>query len=246
MSSAHGGATLLATPPTQLFGGSVDRWEEGAVKDAADSADLFVPGAPDIVHPLGTLEFVMLPATGRYVPSSRWRPTVMLDGQHYRCVIVAPDGQIAATAVGSGHDLPWVELKPAGAEFAAECTRMPTIGSCVPGAELETVVQHLVAEELLSNWCRCRSVYALVWAGVEGAERGQWYAEPALSSWVAGDVAVLCDSRADAAWVWREGTRVPAWQGDERLSHAGRVDSRAWPSVSGSPIEGDPFPVRGS
>lgn len=93
MSSAGVAATLVAGPPALLLGGPVDRSQEGAVKDAADSTGLFVPGAPDIVHPLGSLEFVMLPATGRYVPSSQWRPKVVLDGQDYRCTIVAPDGR---------------------------------------------------------------------------------------------------------------------------------------------------------
>lgn len=216
------------------------------MKDAEGSADVFVPGMPDIVHPLGSLEFVMLPATGRYVPSSSWRPIVALEGQEYRCVIAAPDGQIAATAVGSGHSLPWVDLKPAGTEFAAECARMPTIGSCVPGAELETVVQHLVAEEVLSRWCRRRSDHALVWASAEGAERGLWHAELALTSSAASDVAVLCDSRADAAWVWHDGTRVPAWLEGESLRHVERIDNRAWPTDWERPIEDELLLARGS
>ncbi|MEW1938424.1 hypothetical protein AB0331_13780 [Dietzia maris] len=214
------------------------------MRDAADSTGQFVPGVPDIVHPLGSLEFVMLPATGRYVPSSQWWPEVTLEGQDYRCAIMAPDGQIAATAAGSGHELPWVDLNPAGATFAAECARMPTIGSCVPGAELETVIQHLVAEELLSNWCHRRSARALVWASVEGAERGLWQAESGLSSMVAGDVAVLCDSRADAAWVWSGGTRVPAWQSDERLRHVERVDKRTWPTGLERLNDGGPLSAR--
>ena len=198
--------------------------------DVADSAGLFVPGSPDIVHPQGTLEFVMLPATGRYVPSSRWRPDVALEGQDYQCTISATDGQIVAMAVGSGHSLPRVEVTPAGHEFAQACARMPKIGSCVPGAELETVVQHLVAEELLSSWCRQHSLGSLVWASVEGGEQGRWRSEPALSPSVASDVAVLCDSRPDAAWVWSDGTRAPARAEDSRLHHVDRVDNGPWPT----------------
>lgn len=200
------------------------------MKDVADSASLFIPGDPDIVHPLGSLEFVMLPATGRYVPSARWRPEVTLDGLDYWCTISAPDGQVVATATGSGHGLPSVEVTSEGREFAGECARMPTIGTCAPGAGLETVTQHLVAEELLSSWCRHHSARALVWASAEGGEQGRWQAEPGLSSSVASDVAVLCDSRADAAWVWVDGTRVQARPEDERLHHVDRVDKGTWPT----------------
>lgn len=214
------------------------------MKDAADSASLFVPGVPDIVHPLGSLAFVMLPATGRYVPSSRWRPEVSIEGRNYWCTISAPDGRVVATAVGSGHDLPAVDVLPAGEEFAQECARMPTIGSCVPGAGLETVTQHLVAEQLLSSWCQRLSARALVWASAGGGEQGRWQAEPALSSSVASDVAVLCDSRADAAWVWADGTRVQARPEDERLHHVDRIDKGAWPRDLNRPNEGDATSAR--
>lgn len=214
------------------------------MEDASNSMTLFVPGVPDIVHPLGSLEFVMLPATGRYVPSARWRPVVALDGQDYWCTIVGPNGQVVATAVGSGDDLPWVEVRSVDGEFTDACARMPSIGSCAPRAQLETVVQHLVAEELLSSWCRRQSAAALVWASVEGGERGQWYAEPALSSSSASDVAVLCDSRPDAGWVWSGGTRRPARSEDERLRHAERVDKGTWPTCLGRRIDADPIAAR--
>lgn len=228
MSAAWGSATL-ESPSWCSYGGSVDRRQEDDVDKAVDSSSVFVPGQPDIVHPLESLEFVMLPATGRYVPSARWLPQVEVDGQDYRCTIVAGGGQVVATAVGSGHELPTVEVLPAGGQFTDACARMPAIGSCVPGAAVETVIQHLVAEQILSTWCWRLSGEALVWADVAGGERGLWQAEPALSSSVARDVAVLCDSRADAAWVWRDGTRVPAWPADERLRHADRVDNCTWP-----------------
>lgn len=230
MRTACAAATLEVVPAALWLGGTVNRGQEDAVKDVADSARPFIPGVYEVVHPLGSLQFVMLPATGRYVPSSHWRPEVAVHGQDYWCTISAPDGQIVATGVGSGHALPSVEVTAAGKEFADECARMPSLGVCVPGLGAETVTQHLVAEELLSRWCRHQSARALVWASVEGGEQGKWQFEPALSSSVARDVAVLCDSRTDAAWVWADGTRVQARSQDERLQHVDRVDKTVWPT----------------
>lgn len=196
------------------------------------SAAPFVPGRPEVVHPAADLEFVMLPATGRYVPSAHWRPIdVQVSGVEYRCKLVSPAGELAASVTGSGDDLPWVEPGPAHDAFATACASMPKIAACVPGAAAETIAQHLVAESILSRWCEQESAGALVWATIEGSHRGQWFVERGLTASIGEDVAVLCDSRSDAGWVWQGGTRLPARPDDPRLRHPGRVDPLPWPGA---------------
>ena len=56
MSAAWGSATL-ESPSWFSYGGSVDRRQEDDVDKAVDSSSVFVPGQPDIVHPLESLEF---------------------------------------------------------------------------------------------------------------------------------------------------------------------------------------------
>lgn len=192
----------------------------------------FTPGNYQVVHPLESLEFVMLPATGRYVPDSTFRPVLeSVDGQTYWATIVDEQGQVVASVTGSGHGLPRVDLTESSGAFVTACGRMPDLGVCAPGAATETVVQHLVAEEILSRWCEQHCGSALVWATVAGGQGGRWQIESGLAADCGADVAMLCDTRPDAAWVWRGGTRVLARRHETRVHHADRIDRRPWPNT---------------
>ena len=198
---------------------------------------VFVPGTPEVVHPSKMLTFVQLPATGRYVPSSAWRPAELhVEGLSYWCTLVGQDGAPVASVSGRGHKLPAVEVTDRESPFARSCAGMPKIGACVPGQAVETVAQHLVAEQLLSQWCEHHSADHLVWATSDGVHEGLWQLEPSMVAAVSGepgwaaDLGVAVDVQPQLAWCWWEGTRHNARGVKNRLFHPDRLDVRRWPN----------------
>lgn len=175
-----------------------------------------------IVHPLASLPFVMLPATGRYVPSGEY--TVQFDDStHTALRVVDRAGGPVARAVITGDT--WCEpaATPEGESFAESCAVHPQIASCVPGRWVEEVVDLLAEEALLAARLEADAADGLVWCSVEGAERGEWLVEPLLDGSEADDRNEIMAAREDAAYYWLAGSRHPFRQADRRLIHSSRI-----------------------
>lgn len=192
-----------------------------------DDTDGFGPIFPDqhertVVHPLSSLPFVMLPASGRYVPSGDY--TVQFDDDAgLGMTVVDRAGHVVAHATRTDGTQCEPVADPQGRRFAESCAGHPQIAACPPGGWLEEVVDLLAEEVELAERLATDSGSGLVWCTVDGSERGQWMVESLLDASDPQDREEVVAARPDAAYFWLSGTRHPFVRGDKRLTHAGRI-----------------------
>lgn len=196
-----------------------------------DDDDDDVPPERTVVHPLASLPFVMLPATGRYVPSGDY--TVLFDDSTNTTLRVV-DRTGATVARATVGDDTWCEpsTSPEGETFAETCAVHPQIASCPPGRWVEEVVDLLSDEVVLAERLDADAADGLVWCSPVGAETGEWFVEPLLDATDAEDRSDLMAARPDAAYYWLDGLRHPFRRGDRRLIHATRI-RQPWPPPGG-------------
>lgn len=180
------------------------------------------PQGRPVVHPLASLPFVMLPATGRYVPSGDY--TVQFDDSAHTKLRVVDRAGLTVARATVGDDT-WCEpsATPDGESFAESCAVHPQIASCAPGLWVEEVVDLLAEEALLAERLESDTADGLVWCSVRGAETGEWFVESLLDGTDANDRSDLLAARPDAAYYWLDGLRHPFRRADRRLIHTSRI-----------------------
>lgn len=195
----------------------------------APSDLLSEPGdSDDVRHPHWSKQFVLLPATGAYMPTADFAAAhIEVDGDDSYFDVINHEGLVVAHVEVSGSTDDWlgknVTVSPVGDGGRTFCElmeeRYSEIAAAPPNLATETACVVLAAESLLSEWCSTQA--GLVWCDYAGAHTGRWMAEPFPAD--AATIGLLARAVPAAALVWADGTRIAVRRGDTELKNLDRV-----------------------